>query len=476
MRYLLAFLLLMPLMSRAGDKSPYVLDTLRQVHDLEAESFMLEDPDNEYRYEDIVAGRMDQAFIPLVQGKKTSEHYWIRFKVYVSTPVKNWILTLKENGNIIAMNDRLESFIVQDGQVILNDKAGRLVPRSQKLVRRTAGFNGLDFSIPVAGLYTVYIKISNTFSGSFEVSRPVIQQAEIANEPQGRALMTRLLNIISIMFCLLSLFFYFFVKERAYLLFGIYCFMLSQHYLILHSDAPFNDIYMPEYPLVATGFWHILTVGGFICFCLFGSAFMNLRQLSKNLHRYFMLYLAIWAALIIIESIYYVRTQQQLFPSYTLLVYGMITLYFFIRFAFLKSILARLFVGGALWLLCFTFLGALWGNEVINMPFNPWPVGQVGQLLIFAAALAYKVRLNEKARAESMRIRDMDEIKSRFFANISHEFRTPLTLIQGPLQQIESDAKKNDSNVMVPMRHVKTMRRNTDRLLELVNQLLDLSK
>jgi signal transduction histidine kinase/DNA-binding response OmpR family regulator len=148
---------------------------------------------------------------------------------------------------------------------------------------------------------------------------------------------------------------------------------------------------------------------------------------------------------------------------------------FFIRFAFFKSVLARIYIAGAVWLLVFTVMGILWG-DVIELPFNPWPIGQVGQLLIYAAALAYKVRLNEKAKAEATRIRDMDEIKSKFFANISHEFRTPLTLIQGPLQQIEENTRRNEEAATVPLRHIKTMRRNTDRLLELVNQLLDLSK
>lgn len=123
----------------------------------------------------------------------------------------------------------------------------------------------------------------------------------------------------------------------------------------------------------------------------------------------------------------------------------------------------------------FSILGILW-NQGVAVPFNPWPIGQMGQLFFYSFALAYKIRLNERARAEADRIKDMDAIKSRFFANISHEFRTPLTLIQAPLQQIEEGTKEKDGETTVPVRHLKTMRRNTDRLLELVNQLLDLSK
>ena len=72
---------------------------------------------------------------------------------------------------------------------------------------------------------------------------------------------------------------------------------------------------------------------------------------------------------------------------------------------------------------------------------------------------------------QSERLKEMDEIKSRFFANISHEFRTPLTLILGLVNKQISNA----SSAPEP-KDSDTMKRNANRLLQLINQLLDLSK
>ncbi|RME00728.1 MAG: hypothetical protein D6814_02995, partial [Calditrichaeota bacterium] len=69
------------------------------------------------------------------------------------------------------------------------------------------------------------------------------------------------------------------------------------------------------------------------------------------------------------------------------------------------------------------------------------------------------------------KLRELDQLKSQFFANISHEFRTPLTLILGPIQQLME--KQPDEAAKHSLR---MMQRNATRLLGLINQLLDLAK
>lgn len=458
----------------------YRIDTNRQVHHIEAFVLVLVDSFNRYGPGEITSGNMDNRFIPfatLANTKNDNYVCWLRTSLQSPVAISNWIILLQDEENSNSLNNSIEAYYVdKNHRLAANDKAGPLIPRSQKSIKHPAGFNGFSFSIPANEIRTTYIKISNPFSGSNTFSAPVIQHPSIPVAVHQYAVMLRMLNIISLLFCILSFFFYFFVKEKAYLFFAFYTLLLSQHYLILHPDMPFISAYIPEHPQLVTGFWYLLTFGSFYCFCLFGRSFINLPLLSSKTDVWYRRFLIGWAVITGIQLISLFTSQQKILPFFVDIAFAPVTLFFFVRFAFFKTVLARLFVGGALWLVCFTILGGLYNAEIIRLPFNPWPIGQVGQLLIFAAGLAYKVRLNERARADADRIKEMDIIKSRFFANVSHEFRTPLTLIQGPLQQIEEMVTSSKEAVTVPLRHLKTMRRNTDRLLELVNQLLDISK
>ncbi|WP_159579789.1 hybrid sensor histidine kinase/response regulator transcription factor [Marinoscillum sp. 108] len=85
-----------------------------------------------------------------------------------------------------------------------------------------------------------------------------------------------------------------------------------------------------------------------------------------------------------------------------------------------------------------------------------------------------RIHLKNQLELKSMeaeKLATIDQMKSRFFANISHEFRTPLTLILGPLKDLIY-ASKNTSE----LDQYHLIKRNADRLNVLINQLLDLSK
>jgi signal transduction histidine kinase/DNA-binding response OmpR family regulator/ligand-binding sensor domain-containing protein len=85
---------------------------------------------------------------------------------------------------------------------------------------------------------------------------------------------------------------------------------------------------------------------------------------------------------------------------------------------------------------------------------------------------------NQQLQQQAGQLLEMDRMKSNFFANLSHEFRTPLTLILGTVNDAYAQVSGQPEAGAVPIRkkEVGMMRRNAQRLLQLINQLLDLSK
>jgi signal transduction histidine kinase/DNA-binding response OmpR family regulator len=482
---ILFFLLSCATRSVAQDLFLYHVDSNRQVHSPRSNTFILTENGKAISDEAVLSGNLDGEFMPYEKADREtkSSTYWLRIRLLANQSINNWHLLLrdeKEAMGYTAQNDYVDAWFKQ-GHGQQKFRSGTMTPRAEKSIDTVAGYNAVPLSLKAGDTVTAYIKVKNLFyeKPGFSFLEIVDPTAGVGTQ-QSLAWMFLLLNATALIFCIISFFFYYFIREKAYLFFALYTLVLSQHYLILHPDMPFIDRFIPGQPQLVYGFWTMLTVGSFVLFCLFGKFFINLQTLSPRLNKWFNWFIAALAASVLLTAAGRMIWLTDIIPNIVTYILLVVMLGFIVRFAFFKSVLAKFFVAGAACLFVFTVMGLAYNAKVISLPFNPWPLGQVGQLLIYAAGLAYKVRLNEKLRAEANRIREMDSIKSKFFANISHEFRTPLTLIQGPLQQIEEElgAASVESNkpALVPIRHIRTMRRNTDRLLELVNQLLDLSR
>lgn len=120
-------------------------------------------------------------------------------------------------------------------------------------------------------------------------------------------------------------------------------------------------------------------------------------------------------------------------------------------------------------------------NIIIKKPWWNRNLAYLAYLLILTWII-YQLRKYEMARIllqnrikiadfEAHKQKEVNQMKSQFFANISHEFRTPLTLIKGPIEELISTTDDFQKQQTLNLMHS-----NTDKLLNLVNQLLDLSK
>ena len=123
-------------------------------------------------------------------------------------------------------------------------------------------------------------------------------------------------------------------------------------------------------------------------------------------------------------------------------------------------------------------------NEIQIQIVKPWfltiPMLILYTLLLFITLstisifIQNRIKLKNQLEVEQFKLskmKELNELKSRFFANISHEFKTPLTLIISPLKAIQRRLEKVENK-----NQVSIMLNNAERLLMLINQILSLSK
>ncbi|MEM7036213.1 MAG: two-component regulator propeller domain-containing protein, partial [Bacteroidota bacterium] len=110
---------------------------------------------------------------------------------------------------------------------------------------------------------------------------------------------------------------------------------------------------------------------------------------------------------------------------------------------------------------------------------NPVAMALYAVLLLGGVLILWRIYRNRrqlqvqlrKEKEEASRIRALEAMKSRFFSNLTHEFRTPLSLILGPLEELLQEAEVPEAR-----ERLRRLRRSGYRLLDLINQLLDLTR
>ncbi|WP_370390036.1 ATP-binding protein [uncultured Winogradskyella sp.] len=123
----------------------------------------------------------------------------------------------------------------------------------------------------------------------------------------------------------------------------------------------------------------------------------------------------------------------------------------------------------------------IWEKEPLALQIEvipPWYQSNIAYLFYLALFLGtvyafYKISLQRQLAAqESKRLQELDDLKTRFITNITHEFRTPLTIVLGYLENLKARFSK-DKDVS---KSLDTIEQNSFSLLSLVNQMLDLAK
>ncbi|MCB0637372.1 MAG: response regulator [Lewinella sp.] len=272
------------------------------------------------------------------------------------------------------------------------------------------------------------------------------------------------------LFSLLSAFMYRIFKDRVFLYFG--GLMLSFGFYFAASSRV-TDLFITGYYPSSLYFLLDLSITGIaLSLTLFIINYLRLREVFPRFSRLFLAYVVVvqasnhLAALFALEYDIVTPIHNLLLLPWVVACFAIILLLAWRGQPAARMLLrtiAILFVGSALHVVASIRPAA---QNVFTL--NAFQLGT----MIFAGALFYDLFTRiDTIRREKDRFAELDSLKSRFFANISHEFRTPLTLIMAPLTQLNAKLHEPGDRKLLGM-----MQRNAQQLLRLINQILDLSK
>ncbi len=411
--------------------------------------------------------------------------HWLKIHLKAEKAINNrWFLFTSDVVGIKSLSfiNYADAYYLKDGKLLSHHRSGYYVPKNEKSIPERAGVVAFPFSLEAGESRTIYFRLSSATDQfntplSVELTHPI---PHLSDTTGGHAWVVFGSQAMYSLIGLYVLFFWLLVKDPSYLYFGIFCLLFSTHYINIEPVSGFIDRFFPNAPH-RSKILGLLASGSYTFFLLFGRSFSEVRTRLARWDRYLLLVVILYSfyfAYLVLNSI---SEPYSYSSNFGIFVVFFLILPISIKFLLGKHLYAKIFGIGVITFFFWNSMGLLWNLGIISLPFNPWPVGQIGFLIIFGVGLAYKFFHSEREKVQAERIRELDSIKSRFFANISHEFRTPLSLILGPINQSmesipASETISDNDEVPVRGKHLKVVKRNALRLQSLVDQLLDLSK
>ncbi|MEZ4931523.1 MAG: 7TM diverse intracellular signaling domain-containing protein [Saprospiraceae bacterium] len=271
-------------------------------------------------------------------------------------------------------------------------------------------------------------------------------------------------------------------RDRAYLWYAFYLFSIIIFYIReFNNYNPFFQV-LPL-PMAEHAWYMPLAFGQYFFYLLFVNAFLDTKKRHPVLYRLSKRLLVGMGGFLLLERVWVYIDPYWAWEmtTYARLIFLLFGFYFF--FLIVKSLdkLSKFILAGTLLLMLSNLVVIIisylhtthaWG--VWDYSHIPAFVGVLLEMLLFSTGLGYKSRMMEMEKAqaenEALRLAEMDELKTRLFTNITHEFRTPLTVMLGLADEVEKNPSYKTTE------RLQLLKKNGRQLLQLINQLLDLTR
>ncbi|OAV42859.1 hypothetical protein A3850_016660 [Lewinella sp. 4G2] len=400
---------------------------------------------------------------------RVDQDYAAWFRIRLTNTTEREVIKLI---NYYLFVERGEAYVVENNQVIRTVPVGAAVPVAEKDLYRTDPY--VQLVLPPGATRTVYLRAS--YGESVERCCPFLIQL-VNPERQWRRLVERgaagyFFFGVLLLFCGIGVLAYWLLRARLFLYFaGV---MLAFGVYFLMDKSIFSLSFPGGNVWGHSVFEHWAVAAVFLFLALFVVDYVEaFTRLPRGVYVYLGL-TALTMAIPLSSVLWFSPTNLSKVMIYENGLYLIWTIYTFTMIGVLawrgvsqaRVLLVGitfLFVGSVLSLLL--IVGIIPRFRFSNYLFE-------ASTVIFGGFLFRELfsGFNE-LRQQNEVIRESGALRSKFFANITHEFRTPLTLMLGPLRQVIDNTE--DANDLAMLRTAEV---NAERQLELVDQLLDLSR
>lgn len=482
----------------------YAIDTLYPVHPLDGHLQVLPDTAAAYSIEDIL-NDSSMAFRPLSSLPKPlniGTIYWGKMQLKTEVELKGWTLHLEDRFfNSIAWirgNGKVDIYAYAAGNLLFHKKTGADYPKHEKDIPEKWILNRINFDIPVGQVVTVIMRVEGTSFGFPPFFNASLRKPSHTHyHPLFEFHTSFNIFLFGVAFILFLYHFlqFLYLRQAIFFWFSLWV-MLSMMTQAMTTGIE-TELFIGHFPRGRLLMWILIPNSMLFTFWFFGRSFIKSRERFPRLDKFIVALPLLMVAVVIYTLINVlvgeadIRYTQVGWHYKFIILFALLGLALAVAIALQKDRFARYFGIGAIVGNIFILLGGLWSERLIRMFFDPYAWGMFSQMIAYSFGIAYRqqqlsIRAQnekleaQKAKSEMERIKDLDEVKTRFFANISHEFRTPLSLILGPLQQADNTAASSPNaqknNIVLSSKAFSIVKRNALRLQTLVDQLLDLSR
>jgi signal transduction histidine kinase/DNA-binding response OmpR family regulator len=279
---------------------------------------------------------------------------------------------------------------------------------------------------------------------------------------------------------LFNLLLFFITRERTVWYFTVFVIGISWFNFFMYDIVYFS--FFDAYPLSPGWLYTLRKIGVFIIITggiKFIQSYLNINQffpiVKKIVSYYFVIYFFIELTTILTTT-NIIPLNDAIWERRLLLSWGWVTGLGFLS-PFIGSILVLRKGYKPAWFLipAFFMLSLSATYEVYLYTINTNPISDFDIILpqilallaivLLALANGHRTNLLKKNKDRAERLAELDIAKTRLYNNITHEFRTPLTVIMGSSEMIENNEQEKE-----------LIQRNSKQLLQLINQMLDMSK